>query len=86
MDIWGRNIPGQGESWYRDPEVRSPLMYSEGKQAVQDGLNHEEGWGESRKQGQKGSQQTGAKTEQVNKLRTFSNCQRGKVQAIRKPR
>lgn len=60
MDIWGRNIPGQGESWYRDPEVRSPLMYSEGKQAVQDGLNHEEGWGESRKQGQKGRWRGGA--------------------------
>lgn len=30
----GSNISGQGESWYWDPEVRSPLMYSEGKQTV----------------------------------------------------
>lgn len=51
MDIWGSNIPGQGESWCRDPEVRSPLMYSEGKPAVQGGLNHKEGGGENRKQG-----------------------------------
>ena len=45
----GGNIPGQGGSWYRDPEVRSRLMYSEGKQAVQGGLNHKEGWGKNRK-------------------------------------
>lgn len=45
MDIWGVTSQAKEKSWHRDPEVRSPLMYSEGKQAVQGGLNHKEGGG-----------------------------------------
>ena len=37
MDIWGKNIPGQGNSQYRDADVRSRLMSLEGKQVVQCG-------------------------------------------------